>query len=139
MQGVNIDPPYGLGQHVRAHFDLCGDGSPPSVDHLVQPGPTPLPTPAIDPGYEGSEQLRITGIANGARVSFTRNGAPVGTYRCWGGALLVSFDTPFTAGETVTATQRLCDSGPPSPPGDVTIQPCSALPAPASARSRAGT
>lgn len=130
QQGVNIDPPYGPGQHVRAHFELCGDQSPPSVEHLVQPGPTPLPTPVIEPGYEGSEQLRVTNIANGARVSLTRDGAPAGTYGCWGGALLVSFGTPFTAGETVTATQRLCDSSPPSAPGDTTIQPCSALPAP---------
>ncbi len=58
---------YGLGQSVRAWASLCDDPSPPSLEHITQPPPSPLPTPAFDPVYEGQEQIRITGLANGAR------------------------------------------------------------------------
>ncbi|MGW6981663.1 alpha/beta hydrolase family protein [Streptomyces sp. NPDC054932] len=138
QQGVNIDPAYSLNQHVRAHFELCHDESPPSVEQVVQPGPNPLPAPGFDPVYEGGEQLPVTGIANGARVSLSRGGTPVGIYRCWGGTLFVSLSPPFTAGETFSASQQLCASSPPSPPGNGTVQPCSALPAPGVGPVQAG-
>ena len=85
QQGVNINPFYTFGQKVRAWTELCGDKAPPSIEHTVQPGPSPLPVPGFDPIYAGGEQLRITGIANGARVSVSRGATPLGTYRCWGG------------------------------------------------------
>lgn len=126
-QGVNVNPDYDLDQRVRAWFELCGDPSPPSVEHITQMGPAPLPAPGFDPMYEGGEQLRVNGVANGARVSLSRNGVALGTWRCWGGALLVGLSPVFSTGETFLATQKLCDS---SPPGTGTVQPCSSLPAP---------
>ncbi|MDN3025183.1 hypothetical protein [Streptomyces sp. S.PB5] len=129
-QGVSVNPFFGLGQSVRARFELCGDLSPFSLEHLVQPGPVPLSAPGIAPFYEGGSQLTVTGVANGARVFVTRGGTPAGTYRCWGGSLLVTFGSPFGAGETFTATQQLCPTDPPSPPGTGTPQPCSNLPVP---------
>lgn len=130
QQGVNVDPFYGPGQKVRAHFELCRDPSPPSVELTTQPGPTPLPTPDFDPVYESTEQIRITGIANGARVSVTRNGGPVGTFRCWGGSLLLGVSPAVSTGETLEASQQLCASDPPSGTGSTGVQPCSAVPAP---------
>jgi len=139
QQGVNVDPSYGgPGQRVRAHFELCGDPSAPSLEHLTQPGPVPLPTPGFDPVYEGGEQLRVTGVANGAQVSITRDGTPLGTYRCWGGSLLVGLSPEFSAGESFSATQQLCPSDPPSDPGTGTVQPCSSLPAPVVGPVQAG-
>ena len=76
MQGVNVEPSYELGQHIRAHFELCGDQSAPSVEHVTQSAPSPLPTPAFDPFFEGQQQLRLSGIANGAKVSVVRSGPP---------------------------------------------------------------
>jgi hypothetical protein len=137
-QGVNVNPFYDLGQRVRAHFELCGDQSPPSVEHITQLGPSPLPIPGFDPIYEGGEQLRITNIANGARVSLTRNGVPVGTFRCWGGALLVGLSPTFSTGDTFAATQQLCPSDPPSGTGTVGVLPCSSLPAPGIGPVQAG-
>ncbi|HEU4512481.1 MAG TPA: hypothetical protein VFR87_05205 [Nocardioidaceae bacterium] len=137
-QGVNVNPFYGLGQRVRAHFELCGDRSAPSQEHVVQPGPSPLPVPGFDPVYAGGEQLTITGIANGARVSLSRNGAPVGTYRCWGGSLLVGLSPAFSTGETFEASQQLCASDPPSGTGTTGVQPCSSLPAPGVGPVQAG-
>lgn len=32
-QGVNVNPAFGLAQKVRAWFELCGDPSPPSIEH----------------------------------------------------------------------------------------------------------
>lgn len=130
QQGVNVNPFYSLGQRVRAHTDLCGDKAPPSVEHVVEPGPSPLPTPGFDPIHAGGEQLRITGIANGARVTVSRGGTALGVWRCWGGSLLAGLSPVFATGETFSATQELCPGDPPSGTGTTTVQPCSALPAP---------
>jgi len=138
QQGVNVNPFYLLGQKVRAHTELCKIPGPPSVEHDVVPGPSPLPTPGFDTIYAGGEQLRITNIANGARVSLVRGAAPVGTFRCWGGSLLIGLSPAFSAGETFTATQQLCPTDPPSDPGDGTVQPCGSLPAPTVGPVQAG-
>ncbi|MFL6046012.1 MAG: hypothetical protein ACJ72M_12925, partial [Propionibacteriaceae bacterium] len=90
------------------------------------------------PIFEGGEQLRINGIANGARVSLIRDGSPVGTYRCWGGALLVGLSPAFTTGETFEASQELCPSDPPSGTGTTGVEPCSSLPAPTVGPVQAG-
>lgn len=130
QQGVNVTPAYALGQHVRAWFELCGDPSAPSLDHVTQPPPAPLPSLGIDPVYEGGEQARITNVVNGARVTLYRGGVNQGTWGCWGGALLVGLSPPFSAGEVLSATQAMCPGDPSSPPVDVTVAPCGSLPAP---------
>ncbi len=137
QQGVNVNSFYALGQRVRAHAELCADPAPPSVEYEVAAGPSPLTTPTFDPVYDGAEQVRIGSIANGARVTVSRGGASLGTYRCWGGALLVGV-APVSAGETFSATQELCTDDPGSPPGTTTVQPCSALPAPGVGPVQAG-
>jgi hypothetical protein len=137
-QGVNVNPFYGPGQRVRAHFELCGDQSPPSVEHIPQPGPLPPPVPGFDTVYDGGEQLRINGIANGARVSVSRGGVPLGTYRCWGGALLLGLNPSFSTGESFKASQQLCPTDPPSGTGTTTVQPCTSLPAPGVGPVQAG-
>ena len=137
QQGVNVNPFYALGQKVRAHTELCADPAPPSVEYEVAPGPSPLPTPTFDPVYEGAEQVRIGAIANGARVTVSRGGVALGTFRCWGGALLLGV-APTSVGETFTATQELCPGDPSSPTGTTSVQPCSALPAPTVGPVQAG-
>jgi hypothetical protein len=138
QQGVNVNPFYTLGQKVRAFTELCGDKAPPSIEHDVQPGPSPLPVPGFDPIYAGGEQLRITGIANGARVSVSRGATPLGTYRCWGGSLLIGLTPVFSTGEAFTATQQLCPGDPPSGTGTGTVLDCSSLPAPTVGPVQAG-
>lgn len=138
QQGVNVAPDYGLGQHVRAWFELCGDPSPPSLEQITQPPPAPLPTPGFDPLYAGGEQLRITNIVNGARVTLYRNGVNQGTWGCWGGALLIGLNPAFSSGESFSASQQMCPGDPSSPPGSGTVQPCSSLPAPQVAPIQAG-
>lgn len=137
QQGVNVNPFYGLGQKVRAHTELCKDEAPPSVELTVAPGPNPLPTPTFDPVYDGAEQIHIGAIANGGRVTVARGGSSLGTYRCWGGSLLIGV-APVSAGESFSATQELCAGDPGSPPGTVVVQPCSALPAPTVGPVQAG-
>lgn len=138
QQGVNINPFYALGQKVRAHTELCKDEAPPSIEYVAQPGPSPLSVPGFDPVYAGGEQLRINGIANGARVSVTRGATPVGTFRCWGGALLIGLSPAFSTGETFGASQQLCPTDPPSGTGVVGVLACSALPAPTVGPVQAG-
>jgi dienelactone hydrolase len=129
-QGVNVNPAYDTGQHARAWAELCNDPSPPSLEQIVQPPPLPLPAPGFDPIYEGGTQIVVNTIVDGARFTLSRNGVLVGTFPCWGGKCIVGLNPPFSAGETFSATQELCPSDGPSPPGTGTVQPCTALPAP---------
>ena len=129
-QGIDVSPDFDLGQEVRGRFELCGDRSPWSKRHTTQTPPDPLPTPQFDPVYAGGEQIRITDIANGARVTVYRDSVNQGTWGCWGGSLLLDLGSPFTAGETLEATQRLCAGEPSSPTGTGGVEPCSDLPAP---------
>jgi hypothetical protein len=129
-QGVNVTPDYGLGETVRAWASMCKDPSPPSEAYVTVAPPNPLPAPAIDPVYEGTEQIRITNLVNGARFELSRNGASLGVWRTWGYAHLVGLSPPLTTGELLRVTQRMCPGNPDSPPGDGTVLPCSALPAP---------
>lgn len=129
-QGVNVSPAFDTGQRVRAWAEMCSDPSPPSLEHVAQPPPLPLPAPGFDPIYEGGTDLVVNSIANGARFTLSRNGTVIGTFPCWGDRCKVGLSPPFSAGETFSATQQLCPSDPPSPPGSGTVQPCSALPAP---------
>jgi hypothetical protein len=129
-QGVNVNPDYSIGQAVRALAELCSDPSSPSAKETTVPPPAPLPTPVPDPLYEGGEQARITGLANGARFTVFRDGIDQGTYRTWGQVHLVGLNPVFSAGETISATQRMCPGSPESSEGSTVVQPCSSLPAP---------
>jgi hypothetical protein len=129
-QGVNVSPAYSLGQKVRAWFELCKDPSPPSVQHITQNPPNPLPTLTFDPIYAGGTQLTVWNVVNGAKVTIYRGGVNQGTWPCWGSGLSVGGFSTFNAAETFTATQAMCPGDPESSPGTGTVQPCSALPAP---------
>ncbi len=129
-QGVNVAPPYQTGQHVRAWAELCKDPSPPSLEETVLPAPPLLPAPGFDPIYAGGTDVVVNTIVDGARFTLSRNGLLVGTFPCWGGKCRVSLNPPFQTGETFSATQELCPSGPRSQPGNGTVLPCSAMPAP---------
>ena len=129
-QGVNVNPDYGLGKQVRAWASLCNDPSPPSIAYTTVPPPNPLPAPGIDPAYEGTQQVRITQLVNGARFELSLNGASLGISRTWGYAHLVGLSAPLASGDQLSVVQRMCPHDPPSPPGGTTVLPCSALPAP---------
>ena len=129
-QGVNVNPPYGLGQKVRAWFELCHDPSPPSLEYVTQNPPNPLPVLTIDPIYEGGQQVTVRNVVNGAKVTLYRNGVNLGTWACWGYALTVSGLATFANGENFSASQTMCPGDPPSTPVVGVVQPCSSLPAP---------
>ena len=128
-QGVNVSPAFDTGQKVRAFADLCGDPSPPSLEHTVQPPPLPLPAPGFDPIYEGTTDIVVNTITNGARFTLSRNGIVGATYPCWGDRCKVGV-APVGPSDTFSATQELCPSDGPGPPGNSGVQPCAALPAP---------
>jgi len=130
-QGVNVAPPFGLAQKVRAWFELCRDPSPPSVEQTTSVPPAPLPVPVVAPQYAGGDQLEISNIANGAKVTVRRSGVTQGTWGCWGGSIRVGGFVPnFSTSEIIEAFQTMCPGDPPSGTGTMTVQPCSSLPAP---------
>jgi hypothetical protein len=130
-QGINISPAFGLTQKVRAWFELCGDPSPPSIEHTTSASPAPLPGPIVAKQYGGGTQLEISNIVNGAKITVKRGGSALGTWACWGGSISLGGFTPnFSAGEVIEAFQTMCPGDAPSPPGSTTIESCSNLPAP---------
>jgi dienelactone hydrolase len=137
-QGVDVNPDYGRGQHVRAFAELCGDRSPPSELHITQLPPSPLPVPAFEPVFDEGRQVVVTNLANGARFEVFRGGVSQGISRTWGQRHLVALNPPLVAGETLVCVQRLCPGNPGSSPGSTTVQPCSALPAPTVAPIQVG-
>ena len=130
QQGVNVSPAYALNQRVVAWFELCKDPSPPSVEHLIQNPPNPLPALTIDPIYAGGQSVTVRNVVNGAKVTLYRGGATQGTWPCWGGSIVINGLAAFTAGESFGATQEMCPGDPASPTVTVTVEPCSSLPAP---------
>jgi hypothetical protein len=130
-QGVNAIPPFSTSQKVRALFEPCGDPSPPSIEQTTAAPPVPLPVPIIPQQYGGGDQLDISNIANGAKVTVKRGGVVQGTWGCWGGSIRLSGFVPnFSNTEFVEAFQTMCPDDPPSGIGTMTVQPCSNLPAP---------
>ena len=130
-QGVNLAPPFSMADKVRAWFELCGDPSPPSIEHTTGAPPAPLPVPVIAQQYAGGNQLDVSNIANGAKVTVKRGGVVTGTWGCWGGSILIGgFSPNFSSGELIEAFQTMCPGDPPGDPGGMTVEPCSNLPAP---------
>lgn len=129
-QGVNVSPSYGLGQNVIAFTQLCKDVGPPSATVVSQAGPSPMPTLGFQPVYNGSEQCVITGVVTGATITLSRNGIVQFSFPSFGTTHTVGLTPPLSSGETLSATQVLCKGDTPSNPGDTTVLPCSALPAP---------
>jgi hypothetical protein len=137
-QGVDVAPPYGLGQSVVAWSSLCKDPSPPSAVQISQSPPAPMPVPGFLPVYDNGQQLTITNVVNGARLTLSRNGIVQFSFSSWGYQHLVSLNPPFSAGETLSVTQQLCPGDPASGAGTTTVLPCSALPAPTVESVQAG-
>jgi hypothetical protein len=130
QQGVNVTPPYGLGQSVVAFASLCKDPSPPSATEISQPPPIPLPAPGIEQTYAGSQQITVTNVVNGGLLTLSRSGLVQFSFASWGVRHLVTLTPPLSAGETVSVSQQLCPGDPPSVTTTTTVAPCSALPAP---------
>lgn len=136
--GFNVSPVNDVDDVVTARASFCGESTEVSAAVTTQPAPSPLPTPAIEGAIPGAEQIRISSIANGARLRVVVNGAPIGTWPCYGGALIATLPTPLATGDQVDATQTLCADAPPSPTGTVTTPTCAALPPPIPASAQQG-
>ncbi len=89
-----------------------------------------MPVPGFLPTYAGGQQLTVTNVVNGARLTLSRNGIAQFSFSSWGYQHLVSLNPPFATGDVISVTQKLCPGGPSSDPGKTTVLPCSSLPAP---------
>jgi dienelactone hydrolase len=129
-QAVNVKPDYDLPQDVVAFSKFCGDPSPPSKVENTKAFSGPLPAPTFETPQEGSRQVVLNGLANGARFTLKRSGLDLGTHPTWGGRTIVHLPTPIVAGESFEANQTLCPGDGESPAGITTSRPCSEMPAP---------
>ena len=114
QQGVNVAPPYLFGQSVVAWSSLCNDPSPPSITQTAQSSPNPLPVPGFLPVYDDGQQLTITNVVNGARITLSRNGIVQFTFPSWGYQHTVGLTPPFATGETSPPRSNYVPAIPPA-------------------------
>ena len=139
QQGVNVAPAYATGNHVRALTKICHDESAPSIEYVASPLGAPLPAPAFETLHDGSSQVALNGLANGAHFTLSRSGIDIGTFLTWGGRHLVNLSAPINATvDTFSVTQQLCPGDPHSPPGHGSPVPCAKLAAPTVAPVQSG-
>lgn len=129
QQGLDVRPEYGPGQQVRAWANLDGDSSPPSPVQDTVAAPLPLPSPGFYLAYEGTRQVQVTNLVNGARFELSRNGVSLGTWRTWGDMHRVDLPAPLAAGDLLSAVQWLCP-GTQSETSEFQVGSCGQLPAP---------
>lgn len=130
-QSVGIHPPFELGHGITAVSSICEDESDPSLPpRIVQPEPGTLPAPDVPELYEDGTIIVVGKLTNGSRVTIrdqssgdtvAGGGAPAGRVR-------FAASTPVSSGQTLEVQQKLCDVE--SPVTTVTVNSCSALPAP---------
>jgi outer membrane protein assembly factor BamB len=149
--GGGFDPPVQIGTTVggsyaitttpfvrsaRLHVEasMCMDNSPPSAPEIVQPEPSAIPKPLLDPIHEGVQIVVVRGPGgtnplNGAALDvFSDPGnLHAGGQPTPGGAaqqVAISPAAPIT--NTYRAIQALCTKSVPSDPGPVI--PCAQQP-----------
>jgi hypothetical protein len=93
----------------------------------VKPEPSSLPAATADPIYEAATFVVLHSLVNGAKVTITRLGTNIAVFGAPAPHVRV-LGVTVADGDVLQITQELC--GVKSPPTDVTVQPCSALPPP---------
>lgn len=133
-----ISPQFKRDARVWAEQTLCSDRSPRSAAAIVQPEPSPLAAPALDPIHEGVQIVTVRGsggaaLGNGANLEVNDLTKPPGSQRvggqptpCGPCGQQVFINPGAPAASTFNATQALCATSPPS----VTVGtvPCKDLP-----------
>lgn len=133
-----LSPALVTGARVTVQSGICTDVSPLSDPVIVQDEPSSIPSPIIDPVYEGTHIVTVWGppskgpLLNGATIDVFADNQPPGSERVGGQP------TPGGSGQQIyvnpaaalpanfTATQGLCTKSPPSV--NVPVRPCSELP-----------
>ena len=125
-QSIGIGPPFQSGHLVSAESQICTDISPLSDFQTVQPAPSVLPVPSVDPLYEQANFIVVHSLVNGARCEIARNGTVIAGFGAPAPHVRVNLGITLNAGDVLTVRQELC--GISSPTGSSTVQPCSAMP-----------
>ena len=125
-QGIGIGPPFKQNHLISAVSQICSDVSPRADEQVVHPAPTTLPTPEVTAIYPGGMIISIHKLVNGASVIIKRGGTVISGGGAPGSHVSFPMRVPVSAGDVLEIIQELC--GVSSPPGTVTVQPCSALP-----------
>jgi len=125
---TGVNPPFELGARVTVSYKICDLTSPRSPPQIVQDQPA-LPKPKVqDNVYEGGRIVVVEDGLNGSRLRVFSGATQIGDSATPGGApQQIWIDPAAASGASLTATQSLCDTSPPSDPVDV--KPCSDLPA----------
>ncbi len=126
---TGVGPAFERDARVTVSYKICDLTSPRSPAQIVQDQPTTIPKPTVqDNVYEGGRIVVVEGGLNGSRLRVFSGATQIGDSATPGGApQQMWIDPAATSGASLTATQSLCDTSPPSDP--VTVKPCSELPA----------
>lgn len=135
--GYPAKTPFVVGEEFTAEISLCGDKSPLSAPERAVAAPASMPAPAFDPPqtFVGQELLTLTSLVHGSFTAVSESSfGSLGEIYSWPVSWYPDYDFatplghPLQSGETLRASQRLCDKGPENqtPP----TQSCEQLPPP---------
>ena len=125
---TGVSPAFQRDARVTISYKVCDLTSPRSPGLIVQPQPAVNKPTVQNNVYEGGRIVVVEGGLNGSRLRVFSGATQIGDSATPGGApQQIWIDPAATSGASLTATQSLCDTSPPSDP--VPVQPCSALPA----------
>lgn len=135
---TGVSPAFQRDARVTISYRICDLTSPRSPAQIVQSQPATIPKPVVQNNvYEGGRIVVVEGGLNGSRLRVFSGATQIGDSATPGGApQQMWIDPAAVSGASLTATQSLCDTSLPSDP--VTVQPCSALPAPVAKQPQPG-
>lgn len=137
--------PFTVGEEFTAEISLCGDRSPLSAPEQAVAAPASIPAPTFDPPetYVGQQLITLASLVHGAYTQVSEASAgPLSEIYSWPVSRYPDYDLasplghPLQPGDTVQASQRLCDKGPENktPPA----RSCEELPPPRISTPTAG-
>ena len=128
-----------VGEVVRARWWLCteDDGAVSNPVKVVDEPPLPLSTPVVEPVYAGQSIVVVSGLTRGALFQLTQGSDQI-VFATGHSRAERRLPHAAVAGESIAATQWLCQRSDASPDEPVETQACLELPPPRVAPPSAG-
>jgi hypothetical protein len=121
FESVNIWPAtFSRGATVRARLVRCTDGPGDEVTGqkskpaTVQPEPSPVTAPNVEPPTVGNDTITLNGLYLGADVDIRDRGNRIGGGWATASRNWWPVEPPVSSNSEYTATQELCDTSPSS-------------------------
>ena len=105
------------GHNVVAQQHACtGISSPLSIPQAVNPDPSPVPAPTLDPPVVGNDTITAHGLLTGSEVKAFDHATGIGSGYSTGATNWMSVSPNISAAASISVMQALCSESAHSPP-----------------------